>query len=118
MELGGQALGGAIYTAYGLEETYMDTYHYTLNELTYVAIDPVAQTFTATNDLMLSSVGVYFAQKDSSAPVFLQIREVSNGIPTSVVMGQVEVPSSEVNISGDGTVETKIAFKEPVYCEG
>ena len=115
--MGDQTLGSAIYTAYGQVDTYMDTYHYMLNEQAYIFYDPVAQTFLANDDMMLSSVGLYFASKDETSPLCVQIREVTNGVPTRTVMGQVMFPAASVVVTGDATSETKVVFPEPVLCE-
>src|SRR5690606_16601524 len=72
----------AAYTAQGrkrvVEETVLRT------RVTVTATDPLAQTFQLDTDNLISSVGLYFATKDSSSNVTVQIRNVVNGYPGNI----------------------------------
>lgn len=96
--------------------------------------DPLAQTFlvdgfpasvptgdvsssTNSGGCFLTKVDIYFATKDDSLPVTLQIREVVNGYPGRVILPFSEVikPASAVTTSLNGTTATTFTFKSPVY---
>ena len=95
-------------------------------------VDPLAQSFvvggnveapspTSTTDdvngAFLTAVDLFFAAKDGgNAPVKVEIRTVELGTPTRIVIGTpVTLRPSQVNISADASVATKITFDEPIY---
>jgi hypothetical protein len=92
-------------------------------------IDPVAQTFMVDatvypNGIYLSSADLYFATKDSTLPVSIQIRPTVSGFPSSSVilpMSEVYKNPSEINIPDaaniyDGiSTATNFEFESPVY---
>ena len=97
------------------------------NEVTW--IDPVAQTFLVDgtvypNGVYLSSTDLFFATKDSTLPVSIQIRPTVNGFPSSSVilpMSEVYKNPSDINIpvateiyDGVGPA-TNFLFESPVY---
>jgi len=75
--------------------------------------DPLAQTFSFTQNRVISAVGVHFTQKDASIPVTVQVRGVTTGLPNEVVLAEKVVSPDEINLGG----ETKIAFDDPFYAE-
>ncbi|HOP45198.1 MAG TPA: DUF4815 domain-containing protein, partial [Flavobacteriales bacterium] len=75
--------------------------------------DPLAQTFSFTQNRVISAVGVQFTQKDASIPVTVQIRGVTTGLPNEVVLAEKVISPGEINL---GT-ETKITFDDPFYAE-
>lgn len=93
--------------------------------------DPLAQTFLVDSEggAFATSVDIWFASKDPTIPVRLDIREVVNGYPGRTILpfSQVVKPADEVNIStvmtttSDGdilpapTVATRFVFPSPVY---
>jgi hypothetical protein len=90
--------------------------------------DPIAQTFTvdtrafgrvSSSGAYLTKVDLYFASKDDTQPVTIELREVdpASGYPTPRVVpyGRVVVNSSDVNVSSDGSSPTPIYFPAPVY---
>jgi len=89
--------------------------------------DPLAQTFVVDdeNGIIPTSVDVFFAQKDSSVPVTLQIRETVNGYPggsNSIVGGlggleKVLLPN-QVNTSTNGLTSTTFTFDTLIRLEG
>jgi hypothetical protein len=98
-------------------------------------VDPLAQSFVVggnieapdssreglatddSNGAFLTAVDLFFAKKDSgNATVKVEIRTVELGTPTRIVIGNsVTLRPSEVNISADASVATKITFVEPIY---
>ena len=93
--------------------------------------DPLAQTFMINSNggAFLTSVDLFFATKDRSIPVHVEIREVVNGAPGKTILpfSQVALPPELVNISSntvtlpDGTIvpsydtATTFTFPSPVY---
>jgi hypothetical protein len=97
--------------------------------------DPLAQTFLVKSPggAFLSKVDIFFATKDASIPVTLQIREVVNGYPGKKILpfSEVTLNSYQVNISSttvamtDGSganypkydTPTTFTFPSPVYVQ-
>ena len=81
--------------------------------------DPLAQTFMvdAKDGLMLTSVEVFFSNKDAVTPVQVQIRTLVNGYPSQIIIpfGQVFVDAGDVNTSTDASEATKFTFPSPVF---
>lgn len=82
--------------------------------------DPIAQSFFVTepDGMYLTKASVYFQSKDATAPVWVQIRPMVNGYPSSyaVVPGSYKLLSaSQVAVSEDATVATDFVFDEPVF---
>lgn len=98
-------------------------------------IDPLAQSFVVggnieapdssreglatddSNGAFLTAVDLFFAKKDTgNATVKIEIRTVELGTPTRIVIGNsVTLRPSEVNISSDASIATKVTFDEPIY---
>ena len=95
-------------------------------------VDPLAQSFvvggnveapspTSSNDdvngAFLTAVDLFFAKKDdANAPVKVEIRTVELGTPTRIVIGNsVTLRPSEVSVSDDASIATKVTFDEPIY---
>jgi len=89
---------------------------------------PIAQTFlvndiaanaTNTPGVFVTKVDLFFAQKDDTDPIQVEIREVdptSNQLLNTVVpFSQTVVESADVSISADGATETTVTFPSPVY---
>lgn len=87
--------------------------------------DPLSQTFfvdkkTNPNGIFVNSVSLYFAEKDSTLPVTVQIRPTVSGYPSpSVVVpfSTVVLPASAITSSTSLPSETKFIFSSPVYLE-
>jgi len=83
--------------------------------------DPLAQTFTVDETgAFLTSIDLYFANKDENEKVYVQIRNVELGTPTGQVVqdyAQVELFPDQVNISNDASIPTKVTFPSPVYLQ-
>jgi hypothetical protein len=84
--------------------------------------DPLAQTFFIDDDtgIYVTSVDIYFSQKDNSLPVTVQLRDVLIGTPTLNILpySEVEVSAASITTSADATVPTRITFESPVYLAG
>jgi hypothetical protein len=94
--------------------------------------DPLAQTFMVQQKggAFLTKIDIFFASKDTSIPVQMEIREVVNGYPGKVVLpfSRVLLTPDRVNISSetvlvDGTsypapnTATSFTFPSPVYVQ-
>ena len=83
--------------------------------------DPLAQTFIVDEQdgCFLTSVDLFFSQKDKVLPTWIEIRNVINGYPGPKVLpfGRKLLQSSEINTSSDATVATKFTFDSPVYLQ-
>lgn len=84
--------------------------------------DPLSQTFTlktgkGNDGYYVTSIDVYFAQKDTSLGVTLELREVNAGVPTARPLPETRVwmPSALVNTSSTAATATRFTFKTPVY---
>lgn len=69
----------------------------------------------------LTSINLYFSEKDDIMPVFLEIRPMDNGLPSSNIVfpnSTVTVSAASVNTSTDASASTKFTFPEPIYLLG
>ena len=83
-------------------------------------IDPLAQTFqiTETGGCFISSVDLFFSEKDTNLPVWVELREVVNGYPapTLVPFGRKVLNPNDINVDATtGNTATKFTFNSPVY---
>lgn len=83
----------------------------------------IAQSVFVRNDVggYITSIDLYFAEKDNTAPVFLELRPMENGLPSSEFVfpnSTVVVPASSITTSSDASVATKFTFPEPIYVLG
>ena len=116
--------GQTPFTANGTLETTTTT-HTTTTHKTYTTVyttnwyqhyvDPVAQTFSVAKDQMLNSIGLYFASKDKDHDLRIQVRKCENGYPSQETLTEKIINFEDINISEDGTAQTKIFFDNPVY---
>ena len=90
--------------------------------------DPLCQTFMVDRNALpqksasgyLTSMNLYFATKDPTLGATVEIRAVESGTPKPDVLpfSRVELKSSDVNLSTNGTAATTINFKSPVVVTG
>ncbi len=98
-------------------------------------VDPLAQSFSVggldieslsafggtPNDdkegAFLTEIDLFFASKDDgNAPLNVQIRTMELGRPTRTVLGKsVTLRPSDINVSRDGSVPTRVTFPYPIY---
>ena len=81
--------------------------------------DPLAQSFTVDGTgCFLTAVDLYFRKKDVKEKLMVQIRTMELGIPTLVIVqdfAQVVLEPSQVNVSEDASVPTRVTFPSPIY---
>jgi len=87
--------------------------------------DPLAQTFIVQPDnpeegapgRFITSVDLYFFEKDSSFPLTVQIRNVVNGYPGPKILpfGSVTLEPADINLSATASTATRFTFPSPVY---
>jgi hypothetical protein len=84
--------------------------------------DPLAQSFFVDeqNGVFITKIDLYFQSKDSELPVTVQLRSMSNGVPTTEVypFSEVNVNPSAISVSDNATLKTTIEFPSPVYLQG
>ena len=87
-------------------------------------IDPMAQTFTIGNPdleqtagIQMTSMDLFFASKDPSLGVTIEIRKTVNGVPAPdlITFGRKHLTASQVNTSTDGSTATVVVFDGPVF---
>ena len=83
--------------------------------------DPLAQTFTVDETgAFLTSVDLYFANKDENEKVTVELRTVELGTPTAQLVedyARVTLEPSQINTSTDASVATKVTFPSPIYLQ-
>jgi hypothetical protein len=84
--------------------------------------DPLSQTFRTDNEGgFLTSVDLFFSDKDSTEKIFIEVRECDiGGTPKDKIIqdfARTEVLPSQVAISADGSVPTNVKFKSPLYLQ-
>ena len=137
--------GDTIYSSRGILETFQETIIATRNariaqttvnqtqtltsstvvateELVIDSNDPLAQTFivqgeNSTDGRFVTSVDLFFSDKDDVVPVTVEIRNVINGYPGAKILpfGRVSVDSADVNVSDTAATATTFTFPSPVY---
>lgn len=82
--------------------------------------DPLAQTFIISgNPLVLTGIDLFFYAKDSSIPMFVEIRKVINGVPTQTIVpfSRRIVTPDNITLTNSGTTPTRVDFDGLVYLE-
>lgn len=86
--------------------------------------DPLAQSFTVDGKgVFLTSFDLYFASKDPQAKIYIELRTVELGTPTSFLVQdytQVALNPDQININEANPFEpipTRIRFPSPVFLE-
>ena len=82
--------------------------------------DPLAQSFMIhENDgVFITKVRLYFSSKSDTMPVWVHLRPMVNGAPSSdqILPGSTKILNpSQVSISTDASVATDFEFDEPIY---
>ena len=103
-----------------VQETVTQTQSVTNSSTQLTRIDPLAQTFLISEDggCFVSSVDLFFSEKDTNLPVWVELREVLNGYPgpTLIPFGRKVLNPSDVNVDATtGNTATKFTFDSPVY---
>ena len=83
--------------------------------------DPLAQSFTVDETgAFLTSVDIFFAQKDPTQNVFVEVRTVELGTPTNDLVqdyATVTLEPNDINVSSDASVATNVKFPSPIYLQ-
>lgn len=88
-----------------------------------VNYDPLAQsffTYDVQGGVYITGLDLYFLTKDTTLPVWVEIREMANGYPSPKLVSQYAsktVNPSDVFISADASVPTKFVFDRMLYLE-
>ena len=81
--------------------------------------DPLAQSFMIDlqGGAFITSLDLYFKDKDENLPVTLEIRIMENGIPTPRVVpfSVVKGSAADIVVSEDATLPTRFNFEAPVH---
>jgi hypothetical protein len=83
--------------------------------------DPLAETFFTTgltDGLFITSIDLYFKDKDPAAPIWVELRETATGFPIDALITPWSVSTvnaANVNISDDATVPTRFTFPKMVF---
>jgi len=82
-----------------------------------VAVDTTSEGTQQTPGVFITSIDIFFAEKDDLLQTSLEIRNVVNGTPGTKVIpfGRVAKQPSEINLSQTATVATTYTFPSPVY---
>lgn len=75
--------------------------------------DPLAQTFSLEKSAYIAGVDLWFTAKQTE--VRIQLREVSNGVPTRTVLAETALAPEDIVVTGGG--HTRALFPAPVYLE-
>lgn len=89
---------------------------------TLISKSYLSQTFKSDNSGgFLTSIDLFFAEKDQSEKVTIEIGEVDiGGTPTNKLLqdfARVQLLPSQVNVSYDGTIATNVKLPSPLYLE-
>lgn len=83
--------------------------------------DPLAQTFKVDETgAFLTGVDVYFGNKDPNQRLFVEVRTVELGTPTTQLVqdyARAVLDPNDIQISSDASVPTHIKFPSPIYLE-
>ena len=87
--------------------------------MAYQKLDPLAQSFSIDTPSVITKVDLYFSSKDSTLPVFLQIRKNVNGLPGPdiVPLTQKIIYPSEITTTSNANVATSVSFTNPVFLD-
>ena len=81
--------------------------------------DPLAQSFTTEREgMFLTSVDLFFGNKDENEKLTVELRTVELGTPTGELVqdfARVVLDPNEINTSTDGKTATKVTFPSPIY---
>jgi len=83
--------------------------------------DPLAQTFLVDKrgGCFLTKVDLFFATKDATLPVTIEIRETVNGYPGKKVLpfSRTVITPQQITTSTTAAVATTVTFRSPVYVQ-
>lgn len=108
-------------TTYQSNGTQRDVYQsITRIHTTVSAYDPVAESFKAPQDSILTGIRVYFATKPKTkdtthkSAITLQIRNTDTaGYPTNEIIAEKTLQPEDIQVSKDGSVPTEFVLDDP-----
>lgn len=110
------------FTSAGILSTHQVTItntRVTTTVTTHISVDPLAESFTigAVGGAFITGIDIFFATKALTLPVRLEIREMSNGYPTTtlVPLASATLYPSQITTSQYGTIASRFVFPDPVY---
>lgn len=88
---------------------------------TYVTVnlhDPLAESFTFQDDRVVTSFDLYFASKDTTNNVIVQVRGMAEGgFPNQTVYAEHVLTPSQINVSSDASAKTNVKLDDPLMCK-
>lgn len=106
--------GSAVYVAQGRKQVIQETVLH--HRIIVQTNDPLAQSFSFSNDTILVKLGLYFAAKDPDKNIVIQIRDMVNGYPGTKVYAEQVIESANIKTSSNAATATEITLNQPVYC--
>lgn len=103
------------FTSEGRNQKVEETIYIQRNVL--YAVDPIAQSFMFDKDYNITGVDLYFTANDGRVPVNVQVRGMTNGYPNTMVYAEQIVTGSNIKVSANGSVPTRVTFPNLVKCE-
>jgi len=83
--------------------------------------DPLAQSFTTDETgAFVTAVDLFFGSKDPNQKLAVELRTMELGLPTNTLVqdySRVVVNPSDINISNNAEIPTRVKFPSPVYLE-
>ena len=110
--------------ASGIRELYERITHFNIRrDITryrYVPppVEPLAQSFYVPDNCYITGVGLFFARKDNTIPIVVELRPLVNGFPGQTALASKVVQPQSITTSTNASAETVVYFDEPVYVEG
>jgi len=104
------------FTSQGINRTVEDVI--IRKHVTIDLYDPLAQSFQFPTNQIVSSFGLFFASKDNVNNVSVQVRNVTEGgQPGKEVYASATLTPSQVRVSDDASLETKVTFDDPLVMD-
>lgn len=130
--IAGSTLISSAETIYKAEGTWEERQNIISTTTTIYFVDPLAQSFSVggvteagnglkpnddANGAYLTAVDIFFKNKDpGNAPLTVEVRTVELGTPTRSVIGKsVTLNPSDIVVSSNASVATKVTFDYPIY---
>lgn len=81
-------------------------------------IDPLAQSFQFRENQVVTSFEIFMASKDNADNLTVQVRGITpGGMPDKTIYAETRLTPSQVNVSDDASVATKITFDDPLVVD-
>lgn len=80
--------------------------------------DPLAQTFYNENSCFITGIDLFFETVGINDRVWVQLKNVENGYPGSMILGETIIHARDITVSNDASVTTRINFPFPLFIPG